>query len=97
MLLAASERGPVQATKRIVPPYLYRAVWSIAVHGPLTASEIAEDVNRREAIQYLHWTPQQAANRMRILARLGLIMRDGDGFYLLTPAGRTWITTGAER
>lgn len=91
-----TDRGPVAATARVVPPYLYRTVWNIAMHGPLVASEIADDHNRGEDSVYFRWTAQQAANRMRTLARLGLVERDEDGFYLLTPDGRRWITTGAE-
>lgn len=89
-------RGPVTATARIVPPYLYKVVWSIAIHGPLTASEIADEHNLPEQSVYFIWTPQTTANRMRSLIKLGLIERDPDGFYVLTEYGRGWVTTGAE-
>jgi hypothetical protein len=89
--------APVRATARVVPPYLYRVVWSIALHGPITAAGVADDHNRplTTAVD-MYWTPQSAANRMRSLVGLGLVERDADGFYLLTPRGRRWITNGAE-
>lgn len=96
-LLADKRRDPVQATARIVPPSLYEVVWNVALHGPLTAQEIAEHRNLPTHMHdYNRWTPQQAANRMRTLIRLGLFERDENGFYLLTPAGRRWVSTGAE-
>lgn len=96
-LLHQSDRGPVKATARVVPPYLYEVIWNIAVHGPLTAGEIADDHNRPVSVpDWQRWTPQQAANRLRTLHRLGLVERDEDGFWLLTITGRKWITTGAE-
>lgn len=97
MVPTDTDRGPLRATARIVPPYLYEVMWNIALHGPLTAAEIADDRNRpKTREEWLHWTPQQAANRMRTLIKLGLIERDEDRFYLLTPGGRRWMTTGAE-
>jgi hypothetical protein len=87
--------APVRATARVVPPYLYKVVWSIALHGPVTAAGVADDHNRPKSID-TYWTPQAAANRMRSLVRLGLVERDADGFYLLTQRGRRWITNGAE-
>ena len=92
---ANADRGPVKATARVVAPYLYELLWNIALHGPLTASEIADDHNR-PFTAFDKWTPQQAANRLRSVQRLGLVERDDDGFWLLTPMGRTWMTTGAE-
>jgi hypothetical protein len=90
-------RGPVRATARVVSPYLYEVIWNVAIHGPLTAGEIADDHNRPRSVQdWQKWTPQQTANRLRTLQRLGLMERDDDGFWSLTPTGRTWITTGAE-
>jgi hypothetical protein len=67
------------------------------MHGPLTASEIAEDHNRPTTTpSYMHWTPQSAAARLRTAQRLNLVERDNDGFWLLTVTGRQWITVGAE-
>lgn len=95
--LRQSERGPVTATARVVPPYVYEVLWNIAMHGPLTAGEIADDHNRPMPVaEWAKWTPQGAASRLRSAKRLGLVERDGDGFWMLSEAGRTWITNGAQ-
>lgn len=92
-----AERGPVVATARVVPPYLYELLWNIAIHGPLTAGELADDHNRPTTVRdYEKWTPQETVNRLRTPQRLGLVEHDADGFWLLTAAGRKWMTTGAE-
>jgi predicted transcriptional regulator len=78
-----------------VSPYLYDVLWNVAVHGPLTAQEIAEDHNRPVHTLVI-WTAQAAANRLRALIRLGLLARDEDGFYLLTDKGRRWMLGGAD-
>lgn len=90
-----TRRDPVSATARVVPPYLYEVLWSIAHNGPLTAQEIADDHNRPLSVS-VYWASQTAANRLRGVIRLGLLERDPDGFYLLTNEGRAWITVGAE-
>lgn len=90
-------RGPIQATARIVPPHLYWVLWRIALDGPLTSQEIAEDHNRPRSVQPSeYWSAQATSNRLRSLVRLGLIERDSRGFWLLTRQGRTWMATGAE-
>lgn len=96
--LRATSREPIKATARVVPPYLYKVLWELAQSGPLTAGEIAENRNRPISVQeWEQWTPQQAANRLRSVQKLGLVERDKNGFWLLSRAGRTWITVGAER
>lgn len=89
--------SPIKATARIVQPYLYEVLWRLALEGPLLAAEIAADHNRSSSTRhYARWTPSDAANKLRGPVRLGLVERDKDGFWMLTRAGRTWMTTGID-
>jgi hypothetical protein len=95
---AGSRHGPIQATARIVPPYLYEVLWGMALNGPTTAMEIASARNRpADRKSWQRWTSQQAANRMRTVVKLGLVERSKEGIYSLTPFGREWMSTGGER
>ena len=86
------ERVERKTIEPAVVPYLYRVLWSLAVHGPLTAAEIAEEHNMPLTVRdYQKWTGTDVANRLRGMQKRGIVERNQGGFWSLTEQGRAWM------
>lgn len=70
-------------------PYEFELLWRLA-QGPLTAAELAEEMNRPMARRY-NETPLTVGTKLKGHVRRGFLSRDEHLIYRITEKGRAYV------
>lgn len=70
-------------------PHEFEMLWRLSIEGPLTAGELAAEMNRGEP-DYRQQTPRVVGTKLRSHVKRGFLVRD-DGIYRLTDEGRAYV------